>query len=308
MSSEQLPEAGPFCPRCGWPAKRVHRHTLDRWAGVFRSAHRYHCSSPHCGWEGLLARSGGHHAPDPSVEWRTRVLWFVLGLAVALAAVQGWRLYQRSQQARGHPTQLATGGAELKSQATPPGQDFEGEALPTHDERVVGNRTPLALRNSCSWGVPGSNKYRGTVEQALWAAMLPPEVVRQIAEKAEHGWTLGQVAISRDGIRTVDQRRQFDGRMLAMAFGNTLCFNTRVNFVPGHVEYASLYEASDNRGRKYTVIVPFVCQNVAVLGERAEITENGHSTPEPETLGMAALGLALLGWSRRRAAARGAAR
>ena len=233
---------------------------------------------------------------EAAVLWRTRVLWFALGIGVAVAAAQGLRLVQRAMP-QAHPTRVATGGAELQSQATPPGQDFEGEALPGADERARNNRTPLALRNSCSWGVPGSNRYRGTVSQALYAAQLPSEVVQQIAEKAEHGWAHEQVEISRNGIRTVDQRRDYGNTMLAMAFGNTLCFNTRVNFVPGHVEYASLYRATDSQGRRYTVIVPYVCQNVAVLGERAEI-EGGTEMPEPHGLATLALGLGLLGWQR----------
>lgn len=235
---------------------------------------------------------------------RTRVVWFALGIGIALASVLAMRLAWRPVSTT-HPTRTATGGAEIQSQATPPGQDFDGEALPDHDERVVGNRSPLILRNSCSWGVPGSNKYRGTVEQALVAASLPPDVVREIAERAARGWAHEQVEISRNGIRTVDRRRDYGNTLLAMAFGNTLCFNTRVNFVPGHVEYASLYRARDSRGQNFTVIVPYVCQNVAVLGERFDEDE-ATAAAEPTTLAMVALGLGLLGWSLRNKAAGGA--
>ncbi len=299
MSSNATPGHGHICPLCGWPVERVHRHAFDRWLGLFRSLHRYHCTSAHCDWQGLLPSSHPPPGKGGSGLRRAPVIWFVLGSAAALALVAGVQWASRTPQAR-HPTQLATGGAELQSQATPPGQDFNGEALPTHDERRVGNRTPLTLLNSCAWGVPGGNKYRGTVEQALWAAMLPPEVVRQITEKAEHGWTQEQVEISRDGIRSLDRRHAYGNRMLAMAFGNALCFNTRVNFVPGHVEYASLYRASDSRGRNYTVIVPYVCQNVAVLDERVEEGGAPAAVPAPGTLAMTALGLALLAWARRR--------
>lgn len=292
MSSESSTGYGPHCPQCGWPLAHVHRHALDRWLSLLRPAQRWHCTSPHCGWEGLLVQ------PDAVAPWRSRLLWFALGAMVAVAAAQGLRLIQRSSPPV-HPTRVATGGAELQSQATPPGHDFNGEAIPSADERARTNRTPLALRNSCSWGVPGSNRYRGTVTQALQAAQLPSDVVQQIAEKAERGWAHEQVEISRNGIRTVDQRRDYGNTMLAMAFGNTLCFNTRVNFVPGHVEYASLYRASDSHGRRYTVIVPYVCQNVAVLGERAEV-EGGTEMPEPGSLATLALGLGLLGWQRRR--------
>ena len=79
-----------------------------------------------------------------------------------------------------------------------------------------------------------------------------------------------QVEISRAGITTVSGRRSFDGQSFDMAFGNTMCFNTRVNFKPGHVERADLYEATDVDGKRYVVMVPYVCGNVSVLGDVAE--------------------------------------
>lgn len=286
---------GHRCPACGAAVERIHRHRIDHLAGLFRSVHRYRCTHAACQWEGLLHRL----SVDPQGHaWRLRLLWGAVGAAIALAGVQGWRWAKR-ERAMQHPSQVATGGAELQSQATPAGQSFDGEALPTHDERVLGNRTPLALRNSCAWGVPGGNPYRGTVTQALYAAQLPPEVVRQIAERAEHGWTTEQVAITRDGIRSLDGRNQWGPQLLAMAFGSTMCFNTRVNFTPGHVEHAALYRAEDRQGRRYTVIVPYVCQNVAVLGERGGF-ENGHRVPEPPAAALALLALLAAAGLRRR--------
>jgi hypothetical protein len=58
-----------------------------------------------------------------------------------------------------------------------------------------------------------------------------------------------------------------------MGFGRTMCFATRVNFTPGHLEYADLYDATDAAGRNYAVMVPYVCGNVSVLAERAERPE-----------------------------------
>ena len=51
-----------------------------------------------------------------------------------------------------------------------------------------------------------------------------------------------------------------------MSFGTTLCLNARVNFAPGHVEAADLFEARDDQGRLHAVMVPDVCGNVTVLG------------------------------------------
>jgi hypothetical protein len=147
-------------------------------------------------------------------------------------------------------------GVELRSRATPAGVDFAGAALPSTDARALANATPLSLKRGCAWGVPGGSPYRGTVEQALLAAGLPADAVRALGEKAERGWSQGQVEISRSGIRTLDGRRHFDPDITAMGFSHTLCFNTRVNFKPGHVEYAALYEHTDSRARTYTVMVP----------------------------------------------------
>jgi hypothetical protein len=80
--------------------------------------------------------------------------------------------------------------------------------------------------------------------------------------------TKERVEISRTAIRSIDGRHVFRPQIPAMAFGDALCFDTRVNFPAGHVEYAALYEAQDRTGKTYSVMVPFVCNNVSVLGAR----------------------------------------
>lgn len=54
--------AGPVCSRCGAPAKRIHRKTLDRLVNVFVPVHRYICSNPDCRWRGLRVDPAKHRA------------------------------------------------------------------------------------------------------------------------------------------------------------------------------------------------------------------------------------------------------
>lgn len=293
---------GFHCPVCGGEVQRVHRNMLDRWASLFRTVHRFECLSAPCGWHGLLGRDSDVNAA-PRTPWRARIAWYVVGVATALGAVQGTRIYLYPQAAS-RPATVSLKGAETESQATPPGQDYNGKPLAAEDTRVTQNKSPLNLVQSCAWGVPGGNPYRGTVEQALSAAQLPPDIVREISHMAERGWDSGQVMISSAGIFTVDRRRGFGNTAKAMGFGNSLCFNMRVNFKPGHVEYATLYETTDRAGQTYSVMVPYVCQNVAVLGERYEQTDDCCKTPEPGTWAIVLLGLAILAgitWRRKRA-------
>jgi hypothetical protein len=163
----------------------------------------------------------------------------------------------------------------------PLGESFDGVELPRDDVRVVGSRTGLSVRQGCAWGVPGRHPYGGTVTQALLAARLPEDVVRRIDVMIALGIVSDQVVISRDSIRAVRSSRQFDSKIVAMGFGNTLCFGTRVNFQPGHLEFADLYDATDGRGNNYSVMVPYVCGNVSVLAERAERDDGAVATLMP---------------------------
>ena len=291
---------GGLCPSCGSSLERVHRHALDRWISVFRTVHRYRCTSPSCGWTGVLGRDAGTAAPAPR-RWLPLIVSFAAGILVAAAAVQVLRMSRSTPDPA--PDQIALSqGVARQAESTAPGVDFPGAALSPTDPRVRDNPSPLQLRHSCAWGVPGANPYRGTVAQALAAARLPADVVRKIADMAERGWVYDQIEISRDGIRSVNGKRDFGREMRAMAFGDTLCFNTRVNFPAGHVEHAAMYQADDTSGKTYTVMVPYVCQNVSVLGEREVIV---YENPEPASWLLGVAGLGLLALARRRRAQTG---
>ncbi|MBA4177120.1 MAG: hypothetical protein C0505_11250 [Leptothrix sp. (in: Bacteria)] len=294
---------GELCPACGAPLARLHRHFLDRWISLFTSVHRYRCVAPGCDWEGLLGREVGSPRVRAVLLWAAVLFGFALGVAATLA-LQDRRVTQSPPPAK-TPVAAAPLTLEGQSLGAPAGQDFDGAALHADDLRAQGNATPLQLRIACAWGVPGRNPYQGTVEQALSAAHVPADVVRQISAQAAVG-THQRVEITWRGIRTVDHGRYFGKTIRAMAFGDTLCFDTRVNFNPGHVEYASLYEAKGRDGKAYAVMVPFVCGNVSLLQERTPQTDI--ELPTPGTAALVLLGLAAAAaaaaWRRRGGVAR----
>jgi hypothetical protein len=262
------PPDGSGCPGCGGPLKRVHRHALDRFVSAFRPMYRRRCFNPRCAWVGLVVCEPRPRPVDLSPAWRGRVLWMLGGVGLTLAAVVAVRVAVDLRAGGRAQATAGTTGASAKGPL--PGLHDDGVELPSADDRVGNNATPLQLRSSCLWGVPGRTPYRGTVEQALTAARLPPDVVRRIADMARAG-TSDRVEITRTGIRSTDGQRTFPAHIPAMGFGNTLCFDTVVNFKPGHVEYAALYETEDQAGRTYSVMVPFVCGNVSVLGARGDL-------------------------------------
>ncbi|MBE0546172.1 MAG: hypothetical protein IH627_00635 [Rubrivivax sp.] len=132
----------------------------------------------------------------------------------------------------------------------------------------------LRVRRHCAWGLPGRNPYRGSVAQALQTATLSATVVKKIAADIHAGRRVDRVTIRNDGILAHGSGREFDPQRVAMTYGMTLCADTRVNFKGPHREEGDLYEAMDDDGQIYAVMVPDVCGNVSVLGER-------YAQPEP---------------------------
>jgi hypothetical protein len=232
----------------------------------------------------------------------------------------------------GTPAEVAAGWVSPGTAAAEPGSAAAARAgpgqargLPT--EVADAAVDPLEMRRGCAWGQPGRNPYKGTVEQALQHARLPPEVVAEVSRKVRARDVTDRLEIRTGSIRGVTHGRDFDPQRVAMSFGRTLCLNSRVNFAPGHVERADLYEVKDARGRQHAVMVPDVCGNVSVLGERGErrralvaagggtdeewwtlataaAMADGGSIPEPGTLAAALAALAALAVARRSVARR----
>jgi hypothetical protein len=262
--------------------------------GLLEDVRRFRCVKPDCGWEGIISTDWMPHSvrAQMAMTWFARFTWTLVGGALALAGMSALDMYRSARSIKA-PVAVV---AEAETHLVPSGVSHDGVDLPPSDPRVIGNPSSLSLRRGCAWGVPGRSPYKGTVAQALSGARLPTEVVRKVEAMVARGVVSDQLEISRDAIRTVSGRRQFDTNIVAMGFGSTLCFGTRVNFEPGHVERADLYDATDADGTRFAVMVPYVCGNVSVLAERAERPEGGGgggtSIPEPTTLLLVASGLA----------------
>ena len=288
------------CPDCSKPTRRVAGQPKDQAASVPRTLRRCRCVDAACGWEGLLARPATSSAvlppglpaaatstqtatplpmplPLPPSAFARRGRRLLVGLATAAAVV-------------GPLAVIGVSGLELIARpatglAATPGESHDG--LPLRDRQAPiggallqvraglpvdlanGAPTALTLRQGCAWGQPGRLPYRGSTAQALAAAGLPAEVVQQIAAQRQAGGKAGRLEISRHAIRQVDGPGRFNPRSMAMTFGLTLCLHSRVNFTPGHVEPADLYQARDASGRLFSVMVPDVCGNVTVLSAAA---------------------------------------
>jgi predicted RNA-binding Zn-ribbon protein involved in translation (DUF1610 family) len=270
------------CPQCGANVWRVHRQLSDRVASLFRNVHRYRCREVDCGWEGTIARPPRRTAARRSTFAR----WTLAGLAASLVVIAFVRLHPDPRVVEARPGICAI---ETAPRYVPSGESYDGFELGQDGLSKALAGAGLSVRQGCAWGVPGRSPYKGSVKEALVAARLPEEVVSKIDSMVAHGAVSDRVEIRRDSIRTVNGKRQFDTKIVAMGFGQTLCFATQVNFRPGHVEIADLYDAQDASGTNYAVMIPYVCGNVSVLAERAERPEvasvAGTGSPEAGTEG-----------------------
>jgi hypothetical protein len=291
------------CPACGQQVRRVRRTEDDMESRFAASMARYRCMDGGCGWNGLLPlvlpaasarprRRRKNAAPAwPALRAVGRKV--VRALPLVLAGLSTAALVMHMAPNAATAVQEARTNLPLKL-----GEHHDGvEMTPDHpllkaadDPASPAAVQRLTVKQGCAWGIPGRNPYRGSVEQALLTAKLPAEVIQRISTKVASGQLDDRLEITNAGIRPErDESREFESRNVAMTYGHTLCVNTRVNFQRGHVERASLYEATDNKGNLYSVMVPDVCGNVSVLGARMErkrqrvalpvLAETAHGAP-----------------------------
>jgi hypothetical protein len=343
------------CPACSGTVRRVRRAPIERLLSApLAHVGRYRCRDRACGWSGWLARKGG------ASGWRlARTLspaLMVFGGSVLTVALFGAGMWAHHREPLrpvavgphwfpvgavhdGDPLPSAHTLLKTSSELHP---DDEGPPKAPHPPSAAPNAPPsavataatavpaaarapgtvagLSLRRFCSWGEPGRLPYQGTVDQALRAAQVPQEVRQQIVAAVAAGAASERVEIANEVIRGAASGRQWSSGSFAMTYGHTLCLGTRVNFPRGHTESASLYEASDRRGRRYSVMLPDVCGNVSLItpvalsdeaihepwhpgpvDSRNARPEDSHAVPSPGTLGLSLL--ALLGMLAGRAAA-----
>lgn len=261
------------------------------------------------------------------------VLWILIALAIFAFGAGGMKLYDAfeltslfADDAPTVPLGVSDFGQPLPEnhpylQDNGRAQGVIDSAAAALVQKAPSSDAPLSLRKDCAWGEPGRNPYSGTVRQALKAAHLPADVVALLERKIRNHETSDRLEIRNDKIRGVQSDAVFEPRAIKMTYGKTLCLNSRVNFKRGHVERADLYEVVDARGTTYSVMVPYACGNISVLGprEHAETAHgavppsggggqgsyksvpfttpfDGNTVPEPGTWTLMVGGIALLGW------------
>lgn len=302
----------PDCPACGGRLQRRHRRVWDRLRRVVQGpVRRWSCRAPACGWSGALPRrTEADEAVPPGLRvaaWGLpSVAIGVATVALAGAGAWGWKKHQAASLVQVGPHQWAPGehfegdplppnhplnrvvyrAAQAAPSASSPASQA-GVAVPAALVRTVAEQPPTApatdpaaspapdglqLRRHCAWGDPGRNPYKGTVEEALQAARLPPEAIVQIAEAVQAGRPADRLTISNTGIQADGGGQIYNQRNFALTHGRTLCLSASVNFPVGHSERASLYVATDAKGKLHSVMVPDVCGNVSVLGSDVERT------------------------------------
>jgi hypothetical protein len=174
---------------------------------------------------------------------------------------------QQGVDVAGRPVEAAAAAMPTSTDATPLANAVTKPAASADD-------VPLSLREDCAWGEPGRAPYKGTVRQALKAARLPSHIVALLERKIWDRDASDRLAIRNSKIRGVYSDVAFEPWGIKLTFARTLCLNSRINFKPGHVEGADLYQVSDADGTTYSVMIPDVCGNVSLLGAPVATEEN----------------------------------
>lgn len=250
MTDDQQPDrsnrGGRACPSCGGAVIRAHRRGLDRFVGLFRDVRRYRCLD--CPWRGLLAASStpALAAAPAHGAWLAGALVLIPAIALLLA----W---------------LGDDGAV---EPPPPDIPPAGVRLEAADPRALAGGNTHELRRGCAWPGPTAAPYRGSFQEALAAAGVPRDAATKLEVMRERGLASDRLTLSSTGIQNADRHRHFSLTASALAFGQTVCFTTRMEIPPRETVVADLYEVVDVEDRRFAVMVVPAGGNVAVLEEQ----------------------------------------
>ena len=144
-------------------------------------------------------------------------------------------------------------------------ESIGGRPLAADDPRRISTGPLGEPLRGCVWGGPGQRPYKGTVTAALTAAQLPADIVTKLAIMRDGGAVSDRLEISSAGIHSVDYQRDFGYNVKALTFGDSMCFDSKINPPSSATGSADLYELVDAKRQRYSVMVVANGGNVAVL-------------------------------------------
>jgi len=123
----------------------------------------------------------------------------------------------------------------------------------------------LQQRRVCTWSIPGGNRYRGSIDQALNSMGFRSAYYDELRTKMMLGFPDDKAVISRYGVFIRGTGVTHPPILRSMSFDTTTCFGTFVNFGEHVFEEASVYYVRRITSETTTLVVPHVCDNIGEL-------------------------------------------
>jgi hypothetical protein len=270
------------CPRCGGVVYRIHRRGFDRFVDAFIPIGRFRCKDKGCDWQGRQT-----DVRDGRPAWQNLVrspatMFLALALLGPIAGIGAWYFGSRmldhgdnddvARQVVLSPGK-APGSATAQVHAPPAGAVAAAPAPvqpPAAAPKVPRETAAEEPARDCVWEGPARQPYTGgTIETALNAAQLPPEIVGKVVTMHLRGLVSDRLEITSAGIRSADQQRRFSDVAKVMALEGRICYQTRIRIPAGVSIPADLYDLIDGGSTRYSVMISPSGGNVALLEEQA---------------------------------------